>query len=102
MVNPTLLRERKKGLVPVLCARQTNCGKRQYIIARHAVKSHFYIQVSALNCTTQACCTEWGKCNKFQCVVGAVYAIYGEYKKFQCVVSAVYAICGESVINFNV
>jgi hypothetical protein len=30
-------------------------------------------------------CNLWGKCIKFQCVVGAVYAIYGE-----------------SVINFSV
>jgi hypothetical protein len=45
MVNPTSLRERRKGPVPVLCARQTNDGKRQYIIARHAVKSHLYTQI---------------------------------------------------------
>jgi hypothetical protein len=53
MLNSTLFRRRKnRTCACVVC--NTNYVKRWYVIARHAVKSHFYIQISALNCTTQS------------------------------------------------
>jgi hypothetical protein len=37
---------------------KANCGKRQSITATCAVKSHFYTEVSALNCITQSKASE--------------------------------------------
>jgi hypothetical protein len=41
IVNPNLLRERKRGMLPVLHVNKINCGKKQYITARLAVKSNY-------------------------------------------------------------
>jgi hypothetical protein len=41
IVNPNLLRERKRGMLPMLHVNKINCGKKQYITARLAVKSNY-------------------------------------------------------------
>jgi hypothetical protein len=42
----------------VLCIKQRHCIKRQYITVICAVKTHFYTQISVLNCTTQSKASE--------------------------------------------
>jgi hypothetical protein len=42
-----------KGLIPVLCIKETNCVKKLYY-CKTCSKSHFYNHINALNCTTQS------------------------------------------------
>jgi hypothetical protein len=63
MVNHTLLKESRRGLLPELYVNQTNCGKKQCITERCAIKMHFCNQIIAMNCAIQSKDSEEIQCS---------------------------------------